>query len=584
MKVKIHNDQLSLSYVLKEGDDNHLKEYLSSFHKTEQDLIKWRDPKGRSLLHIAAKRGNLKIINSLIKKGLDLDAVDSKGNTAIHYSILQGDNNEIIRAFINAGANLDIKDKQGESALSLAVGFSDSEIVHDMLKSGANPNTQNNSGYTPMHGALLIMGGSKVIQHFVDAKADLNIKNKEGYTPLNLAVSIGILDLFSDEDKVNLLQEGVEQFFSDSLDSSSSSSEGSQLDEDKAGFRALQTEINKSVKVLINSGASLDIPDKDGNTALHNAALNDNYDAVRNLIQAGCKQDVQNNVGNIPLHIATRNNIVVDFMMKFCSSKRVAIYNDSKSELLEAFISSGANLDIQDEHGSTAMQHVIAEHNDRSFEMLIKAKADLNIKDNEDRSAMHYAVNHRNYRAIQSLMNAGIDISIQNDEGYTATHLAIEEGNVRALKILTSNDKSVDLKEITVEIFKEAIKNEDIKTIEVVLGGNKELREEFITHTGRTWLSYAVAKNKPNAAAYMIEQGFYPQRSWEDVVNKMSALDIEKTPYEVAQGIGGETLAIYRERNKIEREDKSRILPEKKKFTEKLKRDSSTISKNISSR
>jgi ankyrin repeat protein len=44
---------------------------------------------------------------------------------------------------------------------------------------------------------------------------------------------------------------------------------------------------------IINSGAHLDLPDRDGLTLLHYAAREGHYDAVRMLVEVGVKLEIQ---------------------------------------------------------------------------------------------------------------------------------------------------------------------------------------------------------------------------------------------------------------------------------------------------
>jgi hypothetical protein len=74
---------------------------------------------------------------------------------------------------------------------------------------------------------------------------------------------------------------------------------------------------------------------------------------------------------------------------------------------------------------------------------------------------------------------------------------------------------------------------------------NHEVLKDHYMDRGRTLLSYAVNKDKPEIAAYLIEEDFQPQRTLFDIVNQISALDLEKTREEIARGIGGKTLMIY---------------------------------------
>lgn len=53
----------------------------------DSKLISTRDPRGRSALHLAAWRGHYQCVEYLIEKGIDIEAVDDSGATALMYAV-----------------------------------------------------------------------------------------------------------------------------------------------------------------------------------------------------------------------------------------------------------------------------------------------------------------------------------------------------------------------------------------------------------------------------------------------------------------------------------------------------------------
>lgn len=64
----------------------------------------------------------------------------------------------------------------------------------------------------------------------------------------------------------------------------------------------------ETTKALLRLGANWKLKDKQGNTALHKAALKGHTDALKALIEAGCRADVFNINGDSPLHLAVRSS------------------------------------------------------------------------------------------------------------------------------------------------------------------------------------------------------------------------------------------------------------------------------------
>ena len=91
-----------LATIIESSDKTNLEE---SFQLISQYL----NPKERSVNNA---------MGSLLKKGVDINAINNDGNTALHLAALNG-NLEMMNFLLNHGAKFDIKDKNGKNALEL---------------------------------------------------------------------------------------------------------------------------------------------------------------------------------------------------------------------------------------------------------------------------------------------------------------------------------------------------------------------------------------------------------------------------------------------------------------------------------
>lgn len=63
-----------------------LREYRSDDLDEPIDPLTFVDPTGDSLLHIAARAGDLSTVELLVRAGIDVDQIGDMGCTALHYA------------------------------------------------------------------------------------------------------------------------------------------------------------------------------------------------------------------------------------------------------------------------------------------------------------------------------------------------------------------------------------------------------------------------------------------------------------------------------------------------------------------
>ena len=98
-----------------DGDAEECAECLSQ----TPECLKEVNKNGWTPLHQAAFSGQLAMLNTLLEKGLDVNAVCKDGDTPVHYAACQGER-ECVEALAAAGADLTIKDHDGETPYKVA--------------------------------------------------------------------------------------------------------------------------------------------------------------------------------------------------------------------------------------------------------------------------------------------------------------------------------------------------------------------------------------------------------------------------------------------------------------------------------
>src|SRR6187397_1709110 len=99
----------------------------------------------------AAMRGDLEAVRTLLKQGVEVNAAQGDGMTALHWAAEQG-NVEMAKLLVFAGAELDaITRIGGHTPLHVAAEAGSGAVVKVLLDGGANPRVTTSTGVTPLH-------------------------------------------------------------------------------------------------------------------------------------------------------------------------------------------------------------------------------------------------------------------------------------------------------------------------------------------------------------------------------------------------------------------------------------------------
>lgn len=90
-------------------------------------------------VHMAALKGQVKILDILISRGADMDAYDATGRTALHCAI-EGSRMDTFQLLVDRGASVSRCDSKGLSPLRMAVEKGMEDAVVLLIEKGADPN------------------------------------------------------------------------------------------------------------------------------------------------------------------------------------------------------------------------------------------------------------------------------------------------------------------------------------------------------------------------------------------------------------------------------------------------------------
>ena len=140
-------------------------------------------------LHIPAKEGDLQKVKAEIEAGKKVDSKDAAGQTALMYAAGSG-RMEVVEYLLSRGADVNaVSGTFGAgTALSYAASANRLEVMEYLIAKGANVNLVSRRGESPLFFAAR-QGHDEAVKFLLENGANAKIKNKNDQTALNVAVS-----------------------------------------------------------------------------------------------------------------------------------------------------------------------------------------------------------------------------------------------------------------------------------------------------------------------------------------------------------------------------------------------------------
>ena len=145
-------------------------------------------------LHAASRMNRLKVVQSLLRHGADVNAPGLWGRAPLLFASYWGCL-EVARWLIEHGANVNAKDEDdGHTSLHLAAYRGHFEIVRTLFKHNADINARSELGGTPLHTASY-GGHVDIVRFLLNHSAYPMARDTDQYTSLHEASSFGRLDV-----------------------------------------------------------------------------------------------------------------------------------------------------------------------------------------------------------------------------------------------------------------------------------------------------------------------------------------------------------------------------------------------------
>ena len=158
--------------------------------------------KGCTPLHIVARGGKLNMVKLLLKNGAEINARNIEHMTPLQFLLLNGlyddEKKEIAKYLIEQGADVNLVDEKMKSLLHFAVYRGYFDVAKCMVRNGANVNAKDCNNVTPLHELFMyrfyIFGDINIfIEFLVQNGAHVNAQDKWGFAPIHFAIRKGYI-------------------------------------------------------------------------------------------------------------------------------------------------------------------------------------------------------------------------------------------------------------------------------------------------------------------------------------------------------------------------------------------------------
>jgi len=248
------------------------------------------------------------------------------------------------------------------------------------------------------------------------------------------------------------------------------------------------------IKKLIN------LEDSNGDTVLHLASFHSDFRIVNRLLEFGADKTLANLEGKLPIDLAQD-----DFVRRVLTNLNKAAKNSDEKNVVE-LVNSGHDINSKTSIFSQAPLHKVIESKKEDKYQVLKKMLDMgadpNIKDSNGWTALHYACEFGDLESVKILVNNKIIIDSYSNNSRTPLHLASIHNSPSIVKFLLENMSDPNFKDhsgCTPLLLAAKYGNVDCMALLLAYGANL-YEEDF-----RKWniLHYAAFQGHPKAVRYI---------------------------------------------------------------------------------
>lgn len=217
---------------------------------------------GRLPLHAASIAGNNRSVGILLGRGADPNSEEGLHHDTPLIHAVEADSARCVKLLLEAGADPNKPGRRGQTPIFVARSL---PVLHLLVDAGAKIEVVDANGDTPFQNCASYIGSFDVLRFWIDRSVDLNAQPTIGWPPLHGVVGGGLPErLVSEVQRVEILN------------------------------------------LLLDHGASIDLRDKRGQTALFYASASHLHltECARLMLKRSADPNLVSPSGETPLHMA----------------------------------------------------------------------------------------------------------------------------------------------------------------------------------------------------------------------------------------------------------------------------------------
>ena len=331
----------------------------------------------------AAEIGQLAIVEILLARGADPLKGTVGNRLPLHFAAEGGHLAVVSLLLKQPSVDPNFKDYTGQTALFKAANNGHYKVVEILLQQkDIDPNAASNDGFTPL--LQTIFGRHQTVVKLLLERPDVNPNLRDtsyDQTPLWMASTAGdeILGMFLQRKDIEL--------------------NGQSRRGETPLYQAIQRKRISAAKMLLDAGADPNVLTDDKICALSWAAAEGSEESIELLLKKPSIQlDIPDKLGKTPLLRAA---------------------DAGHTKCIRMLLDKGANVKCADEQGRTALSLAAVKGHKVVAKILLKNNAEINVQDKQGNTPLALAAEKNHDAVVRFLLESGADADLPDEDEET---------------------------------------------------------------------------------------------------------------------------------------------------------------------